>query len=135
MNVQAKPVAIDIAKRVEQYVKLRDKIKELEDKFDEQIKPYKDMLEQLNSLLLDHLNTTNQDSAKTAAGTVYRSERVTASLADAAAFRRFVIGGEHWDLADWKANSTTVQAFNTEHGALPPGVNLNRAYKVGVRRS
>jgi hypothetical protein len=135
MNVQAKPVAIDIAKRVDQYVKLRDKIKQMEDEFDQVIKPYKEALEQLNSLLLDHLNTTNQDSAKTVAGTVYRSERVTASLADAAAFRRFVIGGELWDLADWKANATTVQQFNSENGALPPGVNLNRMYKVGVRRS
>ena len=65
----------DIAKRVEQYVRLRDMIKSKEDEHKKAIKPLKDTLVQLNSVLLAHLNGINGQSVATENGTVYRTEK------------------------------------------------------------
>jgi len=125
---------VDINKRVDQYVKLRDEIKKLDDEHKEKMKPYKETLEKLNAVLLQHLINMNGDSVRTEAGTVYRTEKKSASLADPDAFMRFVIGNEAWDLLDRKANVTAVADFIQENDATPPGVNFSTTYVVGVRR-
>jgi len=128
------PPTVDISKRVDQYVRLRDLIKTKEDEHKAAMKPYKEMLDKLNSVLLDHLNTINGESVRTDTGTVYRTEKKAASLADPDAFMRYVIGSEAWDLLDRKANVTAVSDFIEENNAPPPGVNFSTTYVVGVRR-
>ena len=129
-----RPPTVDISKRVDQYVRLRDLIKTKEDEHKAVLKPYKEMLEKLNSVLLDHLNTINGESVRTDTGTVYRTEKKAASLADPDAFMRYVIGSEAWDLLDRKANVTAVADFIEENNAPPPGVNYSTTFVVGVRR-
>jgi len=129
-----RPPTVDISKRVDQYVRLRDLIKTKEDEHKEVMKPYKEMLEKLNSVLLEHLNTINGESVRTDTGTVYRTEKKAASLADPDAFMRYVIGSEAWDLLDRKANVTAVADFIEENNAPPPGVNFSTTFVVGVRR-
>ena len=128
------PIKLDISKRVDQYVRLRDEIKKLDDAHKEKMKPYREALEKLNNLLLTHLNEIGGESVKSASGTVYRTERKSASLSDPDAFMRFVIANEAWDLLDRKANVTAVVDFIDENDTQPPGVSLNRSYVVGVRR-
>jgi len=128
------PPTVDISKRVDQYVRLRDLIKTKEDEHKAVLKPYKEMLEKLNSVLLDHLNTINGESVRTDTGTVYRTEKKAASLADPDAFMRYVIGSQAWDLLDRKANVTAVADFIEENNAPPPGVNFSTTFVVGVRR-
>jgi hypothetical protein len=125
----------DINKRVTQYVALRDKIKALDEEHKEKLKPYKEALENLNAVLLQHLITINGDSVKTEGGTVYRTAKKAASLADPDAFMRFVISNEQWDLLDRKANVTAVADFIEENSETPPGVNFSTTFVVGVRRS
>ena len=126
---------INFAKRGEQYVKLRDKIKELNDEHKKRMQPYTETLEKLNTMILAHLNAVGTDSAAIKGiGTAYKNLKVSATLADPAEFRRFVIGGEHWDLVDWSANKTAVQTFVDEHQGPPPGVNFTTTYVAGVRR-
>jgi hypothetical protein len=126
---------IDIRKRVAQYVELRDKIKKIENEHKEALEPYKAALDRLNEVLLQHLNDINSDSASTDIGTVYRTAKASASLADASAFMDFVIEHRMWDLLDRKANVTAVQDYIRENeGELPPGVNFNKRYVAGVRR-
>jgi hypothetical protein len=126
---------IDFAKRVDQYVRLRDKIQKIVDQQKEVLKPYKEVLERLNGEILQHLQNTNSDSVATAAGTAYRTVKQSASLADAEAFMKHVIDNEAWDLLDRKANVTAVQDYMEKNkGQLPPGVNLSRVYVAGIRR-
>jgi len=127
-------MSADIAKRVEQYVKLRDKIKQIKDEQKKILKPYNETLEQLNALLLAHLNGLNGNSVSTDAGTVYRTEKKSASLADAEAFMEYVIANNAFDLLDRKANVTAVEDHINEHNAPPPGVNFQSTFEVGVRR-
>jgi hypothetical protein len=126
------PTSIDT--RVEQYVKIRDKIKDLEKIHDDTVKPYKDALEGLNALLLQHLQELGVESARTSSGTVYRSNKTSASVADPAAFFDFVLANKTFDLLDKRANKTAVSDYVKDNGTPPPGVNYTVSQVVGVRR-
>lgn len=117
------------------YVKMRDRIKATELKQKEELAPAKEMLATMGTRLLDLLNQAEGNSIQANAGTAYRTARVSASIADGQSFRDFVIANDMHDLLDWKANAPAVQDYITEYGEAPPGVNLNVAYTVGVRRS
>lgn len=134
-EVQAPPKAPTIETRVEQYIRLRDAIKKQDDEHKEKMKPYRETLEKLNGVLLNHLNQIGGDSVRASSGTVYRTSKKTASLEDADSFMRHVIGSEAWELLDRKANATAVQEFVKENGVLPPGVKFTVTHVVGVRRS
>jgi hypothetical protein len=128
---------VDIAGRVAQYIALRDKINAIKEEHKKVLEPYNDALDKLNEVLLNHLNEIKSDSASVnGIGTVYRTAKASASLADAQAFMDFVIEQQQWDLLDRKANVTAVQDYMKEHaGELPPGVNFNRRFVAGVRRN
>jgi hypothetical protein len=120
---------------VHQFVKLRDKIKEADDAHKAKMAPAKEYLERLNGALMQQLQAIGGDSVKTPHGTAYKTTKRSATLADAAAFREYVIDQGMWDLADWRANAPAVEAFLQEQQALPPGVNLTSVVTVGVRRA
>ncbi|WP_454627677.1 hypothetical protein [Bradyrhizobium cenepequi] len=125
----------DINTRVEQYVKLRDLIKAKNDEHKKAMKPFNETLEQLNSVLLAHLNTMGGNSVSTDGGTVYRTEKKSAPLADAQAFMDYVIANQAWDLLDRKANVTAVEDHINTNGVPPAGVNFTSTFVVGVRRA
>lgn len=134
MNVHI-DIPQNIDELVSQYVRLRDKIKEVEDAHKEKLKAAKEHLENLNNTLLERLNQLGGESVKTAHGTVYRTTRRSASITDGDTFRQFVISNEAFDLVDWRANANAVDDFIKEQQAPPPGVNFSTAFTVGVRRA
>lgn len=131
----ATPPAIPINVRIEQYIKLRDLIKASDEAHKDKMKPARESLEKLNSILLDHLNQIGADNVKTEHGTVYKKVSKSASLEDPDQFMRHVIGSESWELLDRKANVTAIEEFVKENGVLPPGVKWSSRQEVGVRRS
>lgn len=133
----APPVAktIDVEKRVAQFVQLRDKIKLLTDKHDAELAPFKEAKALIEAELLEHLNSNNTKSAKTAAGTVSVSDKTSCRVEDTEAFRSFVVNNGEWDLCDMKANAPAVEKYIEEQQAPPPGVVINRFRTVGVRRA
>lgn len=128
------PAQVDIGLRIEQFVKCRNKIAEIKDRHKEELKNYNVLLEMLEGELLKHLNAVNLDSVKGAAGTAYRKIKRSATIADPALFRAFVIGAESWDTVDWKANAPAIHDYIQTHQAPPPGVNYSEAFEVGVRK-
>jgi hypothetical protein len=120
---------------VNQYVRLRDKLKEADDAHKAKTKSARAYLDLLNTKLLERLNDVGGESVKTPHGTVYRTTRRSATIADGDVFRQYVIANEQFDLVDWHANATAVGDFITENGAQPPGINFSQAFTVGVRRS
>jgi hypothetical protein len=99
------------------------------------MKPLRETLESLNSVLLAHLNDMGGNSIATDAGTAYRTEKKSASLADSEAFMNYVIANQAFDLLDRKANVTAVEEHIKENDAPPPGVNFSSTFVVGVRRA
>lgn len=139
MNAHAQPpqdAAPDTAQRIAQFIQLRNKIKEIEDRHEQELAPYKQAKQMLENDLLARVTATGGDSiAARGVGTVYRSTKSTASIADRSEFQRFVIGGELWELLDWKANATAVEEFLNSNLQLPPGVNFSQKVTVGVRKA
>lgn len=126
---------VPVGTLVDRYVKLRDRIKQVDDLHKEKTKAAREMLEQINAQLLDALNQSGSNSIATDAGTAYRIERASASIEDHTNFKTFVIANEEWDMIDWKANKTAVEDYLKEFDALPPGVKYSSAFVAGVRRS
>lgn len=133
-TVEALPTDV-IARRVAQYVQIRDKLKVM----DEEHEKKREKLVLVQSLLsgymekfLEQIGATN---IKTPYGTCHRTTRYTSSLADADAFMNFVTSTGKFDLLDRRANSTAVKEYVQEHGVLPPGVNLTALRSIGVRRA
>ena len=125
---------MDFETRIRQYRGVRDEIKKLDEEHESFMKDRRALLTWLGNDLLHMLNATGQESAKTQHGTAYITTQVSATLEDAEAFRRHVIGTESWGLLDWRANKTAVKEFVSEHGGEPPpGVAYNPIRTVGVR--
>lgn len=124
----------DLAKRVQQYVDVRDKLKQLNTEHEERIKPLLEIQEILAGRLQAALDANNAENIKTEHGTFYRSIRYSASLADPDVFMKFVIDNRKFDLLDRRANPTAVRAYVDAEKTLPPGCNLNAIHSVGVRR-
>lgn len=126
---------LPISQRIAQYVKLRDKISDLNEAHKEKMAPLNNALEQLHDIMLAQLNALGTDSSTTkGVGTVYKTVKKSATVADGAAFQRHVIGSEAWDLVDMRANAPAVEKFIEENGDTPPGVNFKQVARVGVRR-
>lgn len=124
-----------VNKRIADFVRLRDEIKRLEDEHKKQMAPYRETLEKLSNVLMGHLNAVGAESIRAEAGTVYKTEKRSASIADKQAFWDFVMSTQNFDLLDYKANVTAVSEYIDEKHALPPGVNFTSTILVGVRRA
>ena len=129
------PLPDTIDALVEQMVKVRDKLKEADDAHKEKTKVARDYKEKLEGALLAKLNEVGGESVKTAHGTVYRTTRRSATIADGGTFREFVVSNEAFDLVDWRANANAVDDFIKNEGTPPPGINFTTAFTVGVRRA
>lgn len=141
MNVQP----LDLNTRVQQYVSLRDKIKEIRSRHKEELKPFVETLEKLNSIILNLLDQAGTESARTKNGTAYKTLKHSATIADKSAFWDFIYANKQWDLMDYKANAPAVNDFIVKLKeaakndpniipAPPPGVNYSEYWEVGVRR-
>lgn len=121
-------------KRAGQFVALRDKKKEIEEKHKEELRPYNEALEALKSELAAGMDAMNVESVRTPCGTVSFTTKHNASVGDMAAFWTYVVTQGSFDLIDKKANVTAVKDHIDKHGVPPPGVNYNVLRDVGVRR-
>lgn len=128
------PVKIDDC--IEQYVRLRDTLKIADEAHTKKTAPAREYLQQLEGALLQKLDATGQESAKTKAGTAYKTTRKSATISDGALFREFVINTQQFNLADMRANAPAISDWidTVGKGSLPPGVNYSTSVKIGVRR-
>lgn len=122
-----------VDKLVKQFIDIRNRIKELEEHHQKQLAPFISAKQRLAGVLLEFLDSTGQEMARTNEGTVYASVRHTASLGDPDAFMSFVMSKGLFELLERRANVTACRDFAEEEGNLPPGVNINSTRTVGVR--
>lgn len=126
---------MDIDKKVEQFISLRDARRDLKKNYEDADRGLRVLQETLEGQLSAFMSANKTENLKTAHGTCYTTVRYSASLADADAFMNFVIGNQAYDLLDRRANATAVRDYISEHpGASVPGCNLSALEHVGVRR-
>jgi len=125
----------DVDAWIDEYVKIRDNIKLLDDRHKEALKPLRNRQEELAGLLQKLLDDTNSDKVSAKSGTAFTTTKYTAALADPEAFMHFVASHDRFELLDRKANVTAVKDYVLENKALPPGVSLTQFKTVNVRRA
>src|SRR5258708_686091 len=123
MTDTTESIQATVDKRVEQFIDLRDKIKEVQDKHEAELKPLLEVKEMLAGWLQTFMEKSGCDKVGTPHGTAHFTTRVTASVADPALFMNYVIDTQMFDLLDRRANATAVKEYVETHKALPPGVN------------
>jgi hypothetical protein len=137
MNINQNLIGPTPAELIEEYVKLRDRKAEAAARVAEFMQMnFQQRINEIELALLDTLNMQGADSIKSPHGTAFKRVETSVTVADAAEFRRHVIGTEQWDLLDIRANKTAVRDFVENHdGNLPPGINMTQDTVVSVRRS
>jgi hypothetical protein len=135
-NGKYKATAEDLAridKMAGQYVAIRERRRELKAQFDQLDGPFEEAMHDLGLRMMNFLDKTGQESARTSEGTVTTTMRTTAALSDPEEFVAFVRKHDMLELMDRRANPTACRAFAEENGKLPPGVRLNSIRTISVR--
>jgi hypothetical protein len=130
LNLEATP-----AQLIERYVKLRDEKKANEDRYATFMREhFGGPMEEIEMKLLDILNKTGGDNFASPAGTVYKTLKTSITVADGREFQRHIIGGELWDLIEWRPAKTAINDLIDNGEPLPPGLNRSVFATVNIRR-
>lgn len=114
----------------EAYVTLRNEKRALE----AEVKRINAKMDILSGLIMQKMEELQQDGFNAYGHTVYRNQMTSASLTDREAMRTFVLANDAWELVDLKANAKAVEEYYINTKVMPPGVNLNRIIRLGVRK-
>ncbi len=120
---------------VERYIQLRDRKAALEKDCKEKTAVLSEAMERCEKIFLAAMNEQGLESLPTKAGVPYKTTKTSATVADPAAYRQWVIDNNAWAALDVKANKTFVKEYKEEHQDLPPGINWFEQIAVNVRRS
>lgn len=92
--------------------------------------------DRLEAEMLRILNENNGEGIRTASGTFYRTEDVIPSGADWGAFYSWVKANDAFDALERRIKKTFISQYMEDNdGAVPPGVNVFRRFKVNVRKN
>lgn len=128
-------VGPELALRIEQYVKLRDKIAEVKARHTQELKPYYEMQAKLEAVFAVSLEHAGSDSVSVrGAGTVYKLIETSTTVADREQFESFVIRNAAWNLASFTPSKVAIREYVAETGRVPPGINMRQRADIGVRR-
>jgi hypothetical protein len=122
------------AQATDMYIKLRDTKKEKDEAHKLACAKIVAAMDKLEGALLEFLDANGVQNVASAAGTVYKSTQLSATIEDKEKFRAFVIETEQWDACDWKANKSFVSEYIEDNQESPPGVKISRINTVGVQR-
>lgn len=126
-----------LEKVVAYMIELRDSRSALKKQFEEQDRLLREKFEKGEAFLLEYLNNAGVDSFKVdSVGTVYTSQRLTASVADRNAFGDYVAQSGEVDLLDYRVNTTALKEYMAANGGqTPPGVTAHTVRNLNIRRS
>jgi hypothetical protein len=119
---------------VDYYVQCRDKLKEIDGRYDNEKRPVQQLMEQLENAFMAHMQSNGLTSFKTNNGTAYLSTRTTASVADWETFFKYAMETNQLGLLTHGANAKAVEEFIEANKAQPPGLNVSRVTRCNVRR-
>ena len=120
---------------IKKYLEIRHSITILSDRFEKEIRPYKEGLETIENILGDEINRLEGQAIKTEDGTAYRSTITSFRVADREAWLSWVFETGHRDMLTSHVAKDAVKEFMAEEnkGAPPPGLNVTLIYKINVR--
>lgn len=118
------------------YIKMRDKLQELQREYEEKEADIRAQMEIIEQKLLDICKDTGADSIKTPFGTVMKSTKTRFWPSDWAAMYDFIRQHDAYDLLERRVHQTNMKTWLEDNpGLLPQGLNAETRYSVTVRRS
>lgn len=120
---------------IDKYIKLRDLVSDMEAEHKAKIARAKSAMEKIETQLLNTLNETGQESARTKAGTAFKSISTSARVVDRDAYISFVREGGYWSMLESRISKKSAEEWLNTTGSPPPGVDITRRYTVNIRRS
>ncbi len=117
------------------YIKLRDLKKQVKERHSEELRPINERMSAIENAMLEMLNKVGTESARTKAGTVYRSQRTSVKVQDWDEALRYVLDNGYHHMLVRRLSPEGVKDLLENTGELIPGVSLSTDLTVGVRRS
>jgi hypothetical protein len=123
---------------VEKYLAFKAHVAAETEKFDAQIKPYKDGMATIENEFLRRLDERGADNTKTDAGTAYKSTIHNFKVVDRDAFLKFCT--TYWDnggsdMLNVSAVKDPVKEFMNGNAMPPPGIEPSSFIRVNIRRT
>jgi hypothetical protein len=126
-----KPSAAQLIKK---YLECRQNIATLTARHKEEILPYKNGMDLIESLLADEINRLEGQSIRTDQGTAYRSTITSFTVADRDVWFDWVFDNKQRDMLTANVAKEAVKEFIDTHGdATPPGLNVTHIHKITIR--
>ena len=122
------------------YVELRDRRSVLKKEYEGEDAKLKLMMEKIEGRLQMELDALGAESMKTAHGTVFKTFKEFAGVADFAVMLAYIIKHEAWEMFEKRVSKTAVRdimeprADGSYVNPPPPGVNFSRTETVQIRR-
>lgn len=135
VQVAPAPPTMTLDQMVAKYVQLRDKLAAIVKDQKDALAPYNVAMATLENWMLDGLNKSGLDSAKTPHGTAYKSTRTSTKVMNWSDTLAWIRDKEAWDLLEARVSKTAVEAIMTETQQPIPGVSVTRETTLNVRRA
>lgn len=117
------------------YIKIRDKVRETEDRHKEEMATLKEQLDVVSNNLLDLCNEQNMDSIRTPAGTVTRRVSSRYWTSDWDSMYKFIKEQDAPYLLEQRIHNSNMRQFLEDNPKLcPMGLQADRKYAVQVRK-
>ena len=127
---------MDPAALVKAVRNIRDAEAEIRREADAKIAELKEKREKIEGVLLQVLTDSNVESMRTANGTFFRTVETIPSGQDWDAFYNWIKENDAFDALERRITRKFISDYMNAHdGAIPPGVNVFRRYKVNVRKN
>lgn len=122
----------DVSGLVAAYRQLRDKKGQIESAVKAKVAPINEMMDQIETRLMQLADAQKVDSFKTAAGTVYKYKSSSVRVKDWPSFLEYVKANDEWELLTRGASKNEVIA-QIEAGTAVPGIDMFNEFKMGFR--
>jgi len=118
------------------YIKIRDAKEQLKHDFDVQNAELEEQIDVIEQELLEMCKTIDADSIKTKHGLAMRTVKSRYTTNNWEKFYEFVFDHKVPELLEKRIHQTNTKTFLEENPELlPPGLNVDNAYSIIVRRS
>lgn len=126
---------VPLDKLAKVYIRIRDVIQEKTRNFEAEIEALKEQQDAIKTEMKDRLLSLGMTSSKTAAGTIILSQKTRYYAQDWDAMKQFIREHDALDLFEKRLAQKNMEQFLTDNpGVVPPGLQTQTEYDVGVRR-
>ena len=129
------PDTIPMDKLARIYIKIRNRVQELNQEYETQIEELKAQQAEISNAMKDQMLAMGSTTMRTDAGTVMLSKKTRYHTSDWAEFKRFMVENDAIDLLEKRIAQLNMAQFLEENpGVVPPGLNSSSEYDISVRK-